>query len=316
METTDDYMIFGPVPSRRLGNSMGINVMPSKVCSYSCVYCQVGRTLHLTNQRRRFCDPAVLFEKIKGKTVSCRNSGTRIDYITFVSDGEPTLDLNLGEEIDLVKQLGYKIAVITNSSLLWREDVRGELNRADLVSVKVDAVSDEIRNKINRPRDGGKTADILSGIKEFVSGYRGNILTETMLVRDLNTITEEVERIADFISTLKPLKSYVSIPTRPPAEDWVLPANPYSLAVSYQFFKDRRIDVEYLIEYEGNAFSFTGNVENDILSITSVHPMRRDAVDEYLIKAKADWSEVEKLLEKGKISEVTFNGHKFYVRKF
>ncbi|RKZ00434.1 MAG: radical SAM protein, partial [Candidatus Hydrothermota bacterium] len=114
---------FGPVPSRRLGRSLGVNNIPVKICTYSCVYCQIGRTLKIQVDREEFYSPDEVFGEVKEKVEDIRKKGEALDYITFVPDGEPTLDLNLGKEILLVKSLGFKVAVITNSSLIDREDV-------------------------------------------------------------------------------------------------------------------------------------------------------------------------------------------------
>ncbi len=128
---------------------------------------------------------------------------------------------------------------------------------------------------------------------------------------------DEFERIADFLAELKPDVAYIAVPTRPPAEEWVKPASEEAINRAFQAFVERLGDerVEYLIGYEGNAFAFTGNVEEDLLSITSVHPMREDAVKEFLRKANADWSVVEKLLREGKLIELEYSGRKFYMRK-
>ncbi|GAH79790.1 unnamed protein product, partial [marine sediment metagenome] len=118
---------FGPVPSRRLGRSLGINNIPPKVCSYSCVYCQVGRTLNIQVERRTFYEPEKILEEAFDRVKKTEKIGEAINYLTFVPDGEPTLDKNLGRTIELLKPPGIKIAVITNGSLIWREDVREEL---------------------------------------------------------------------------------------------------------------------------------------------------------------------------------------------
>ena len=120
---------FGPIPSRRLGRSLGVNHIPPKVCTYSCVYCQVGRTSSLRIRRCAFYDPARVAEAVRERVAQARSSGEAVDFITFVPDGEPTLDINLGQEIARLRPLGIPIAVITNGSLLWREDVRADLSR-------------------------------------------------------------------------------------------------------------------------------------------------------------------------------------------
>ena len=141
---------FGPVPSRRLGMSMGINNIPAKACTYACIYCQVGRTMLLTRNRCEFYEPEKIYQAVQKKVAKALESGIKTDYLTFVPDGEPTLDVNLGKTIDLLKPLGIPIAVITNSSLMWRTDVRRELAKADWVSLKMDAFEDGIWRRIIR----------------------------------------------------------------------------------------------------------------------------------------------------------------------
>ena len=136
-----------------------------------------------------------------------------------------------------------------------------------------------------------------------------------MLVRDINDNLEELESIAEFIEGLKPKTSYISIPIRPPAEVWVKPATEQTLNLAFQRFKDKAIEVEFLIGYEGNAFAFTGNIEEDLLSITSVHPMREEAVNEFLKKANGDWNVIEKLIAESKLVEMEYKDKKFYLRK-
>jgi len=136
-----------------------------------------------------------------------------------------------------------------------------------------------------------------------------------MLIQDINDSGPELEKIADFISNLNAKKSYISIPTRPPAEKWATPADEFDISRAYQVFRERGIDTEYLIGFEGNAFAFTGNVKEDLLSITSVHPMREDGVNSFLSKAKVDWNIIEKLIKEDKLIEVVYKGKKFYMRK-
>jgi wyosine [tRNA(Phe)-imidazoG37] synthetase (radical SAM superfamily) len=308
---------FGPVPSRRLGKSLGINNIPPKTCTYSCIYCQLGRTNNMQINRREFYKPEEIMYAVEKKVKEARERAEPVNYLTFVPDGEPTLDINLGEEIDLLRSLslGVKIAVITNASLIWNKDVKDDLYKADWVSLKIDAVSQGIWQRIDRPHGSLKLDKIREGVSEFSRTFNGNLATETMLVREVDNDTEELEQVADFIAELNPKKSYISIPTRPPAEKWVKPATEYNINMAYQIFKERGIDAEYLIGYEGNAFAFTGNVEEDLLSITSVHPMRKDGVNELLAKAKADWNIIEKLIKEDKLVEVKYKDKKFYMRK-
>jgi len=306
---------FGPVPSRRLGQSLGINNIPPKTCTYSCIYCQLGRTNNMQINREEFYKPEGIIRSVEKKVKESGERKEPIDYLTFVPDGEPTLDINLGEEIKLLKPLGIKIAIITNSSLIWNKAVRDVLSKAYWVSVKIDAISQNIWHKIDRPHRSLKLQEILKGISEFSDSFNGYLVTETMLIQNVNDNSSELENIADFISNLNIKKSYVSIPTRPPTEKWVKPATEYKINSAYQIFKEKGIDVEHLIGYEGNAFAYTGNVEEDLLSITSVHPMKEEAIIEFLKKADSNWDIIKKLIEEKKLVEIKYKKNKFYMRK-
>ena len=315
MENTAKLIAFGPVPSRRLGQSLGINNIPPKNCTYSCVYCQVGRAQKMITERKEFYRTEEIVQQVEQKIFQARDKGETIDYLAFVPDGEPTLDINLGRVIDRLKPLGIKIAVITNASLVWEKSVRDDLCRADWVSLKTDAVSEDIWRKINRPHKSLKLENILRGMLEFSDMFKGTLVTETMLVQGVNDSEDEIKKIANFIFGLKVLKSYISIPTRPPAEKEVKPSDENAINMAYQFFIKKGIDTEYLIGYEGNAFAFTGDVRQDLLSITSVHPMKEEAVVELLNKAKADRDIVESLILEGKLRRVCYRDQDFYVRK-
>ena len=171
MPASDVRYSFGPVPSRRLGKSLGINNIPAKVCTYSCVYCQVGRTTAMPLDRRLFYPPEEIFRDVQGRLAKAKEASETVDYLTFVPDGEPTLDINLGKAIMLLKSLDVPVGVITNGSLLWRDDVREALGKADWVSLKIDAVQEGIWRQINRPhkdiepvRDSGWDACICQNL--------------------------------------------------------------------------------------------------------------------------------------------------------
>lgn len=308
-------LTFGPVPSRRLGHSLGINNIPPKTCSYSCVYCQVGKTTDMRIDRKAFYEPAEILRNVELKVGQAKEKGETVDYLTFVADGEPSLDNNLGSEIDLLRSSGIKIAVITNASLLWREDVRHDLRKADWVSIKTDAVNENVWRRIDRPHKLLKLDEISNGVLEFRKNFSGELTTETMLVRGFNDNEQELDDIADFLRMLRPDRSYLAVPTRPPADRMVRAADEKTLNSAYQIFSEKLENVEYLVGYEGNAFACTGNIEDDLLSITSVHPMREDAVKEMLEKADSDWGTIEGLLRKGSMVETEYEGKKFYMRK-
>lgn len=314
-DSKPEHVAYGPVPSRRLGRSLGINNIPPKICSYSCIYCQLGRTGNMRVTRRKYYEPEELVKRVQEKVRNARKIGESIDYLTFVPDGEPTLDINLGREIELLKPLGIKIAVITNASLISRTDVRQDLIRADWVSLKVDSTREDLWRKVNRPQKTLRLQAILDGMLAFSSSYHGDLATETMLVRDLNDDDRQFAEVADFVAQLKPTKAYLSIPTRPPAEKWVQPSREGSINRAYQIFSEKVGNIEYLIGYEGNAFAFTGDLEQDILGITAVHPMREEAMHELLGRAKAEWPVIEKLMAQRQLVKTEYQGRSFYMRR-
>jgi len=264
---------------------------------------------------RLFYEPLTLLEEVKDKVEQANVAQEPIDYLTFVPDGEPTLDKNLGQEIDAVRTLGIPIAIITNSSLLWREEVREWVSQADWVSVKVDSVDPRTWRRVNRPHRSLELERVLEGIRLCAAAFAGQLASERMLVNGLNDTEADAEQVADFLGKLRPSAAYISIPTRPPAEDWAHGPAEDVVNRFYQVVRNRLDNVEYLIGYEGNAFAFTGNVEEDLLSITAVHPMRQDAVDSFLAKAKADWSAVDSLITRDQLIETEHEGRKFYMRK-
>jgi wyosine [tRNA(Phe)-imidazoG37] synthetase (radical SAM superfamily) len=306
---------FGPVPSRRLGRSLGVNNIPPKACTYSCVYCQLGRTKNRVIKPSEFYDPARIVQEVEELAAKAGRAGEPIDYLTFVADGEPSLDIHLGEAMEQMRLSGLKIAVITNSSLIWDKRIRQNLQKADWVSLKIDSVDEETWRKINRPHHSLELRKILDHIVAFAREYRGKLVTETMLVRGLNDSEDHMKKTADFIGGVQPATSYLSVPVRPPAEDWVGPPAEEDLIRAYQLLSARVQNTEYLIGYEGNAFAFTGDLEKDLLSITAVHPMREEAVNDFLSRAEADWSVVEGLIARGALVKREFQGRTFYARK-
>lgn len=306
---------FGPIPSRRLGRSLGINHIPPKICTYSCVYCQVGRTIRMQVDRRPFYAPEEVLRDVQDQVEKVRAAGERVDHLSFVPDGEPTLDVNLGREIESLRPLGVPIAVITNGSLLWREDVREDLGKADWVSLKVDAVQESVWRHINRPHASLHLPAILEGMLAFARSYKGTLVTETMLVEGVNDGEASLREVAGFLARLKPARAYISIPTRPPAEKWVRPPTEEAILRAYRVLAPAVGEVELLIGYEGDAFAATGDAREDLLRITAVHPMRKEAVEALLARNGAGWEVVRGLIEDGSLAETEYGGHTYYVRR-
>jgi wyosine [tRNA(Phe)-imidazoG37] synthetase (radical SAM superfamily) len=305
---------FGPVPSRRLGRSLGINNIPPKACSYSCVYCQIGPTPAPETSPRVFYTPQAILRAVSERLEVLAQRGEPVDWLTFVPDGEPTLDTNLGATLDLLRPLGIPIAVISNASLAWRPEVRAALSKADWLSLKVDAVDPAIWRRVNRPHPDLRPEAILDGITHLAASFGGTLTTETLLVAGLNDGAASVSAVADFLATFEPEVAYLAVPTRPPAEPTVRPPDEATLTAAFQRLSARLPRVEYLIGYEGDAFAATGKVEDDLLGITAVHPLREEGLQALLAKAGAGWEIVERLLAAGALRCVDYQGHRFYHR--
>jgi wyosine [tRNA(Phe)-imidazoG37] synthetase (radical SAM superfamily) len=309
-------LVFGPVPSRRLGRSLGINNIPFKTCSYSCKYCQLGRTNKLSIRRKEFISPEEIFNEANTFVESLRKMCEPIDYVTIVPDGEPTLDCNLGETILRLRDLGIKIAVICNSSLIDDDQVKKDLEHADLVSFKVDTAEQDIWKNVNCPHGKLSLEGIKHGLVEFASTFKGTLVTETMLLQNCNDSFSSLVKTADFIRRLNSDKSYILIPTRPPAVDSVQVPSIEKLVAVYRFFRGEVGETELIINNEGKNFSFINKVEDELLGITSVHPMREDAVAEYLKKSNNSWQVINNLIKKNLLKEVEYQRNKYYVRNF
>jgi wyosine [tRNA(Phe)-imidazoG37] synthetase (radical SAM superfamily) len=306
---------YGPVPSRRLGRSLGINNIPPKHCTYACVYCQLERPSTLRLERQPFYEPERILEQVRAKMDEAGQQGEQIDYLTFVPDGEPTLDVNLGQEIKMLQPLGIATAVITNGSLLNRPQVREELGKADWVSIKLDTAAKSVWRRLNRPHGKLTLAEVIEGELAFAGDYDGVLATETMLVAGLNDSDASLTGVAEVLERIAPDVAYVSIPTRPPSEAWVRAPDEERINRAYQVISERVGRVETLIGYEGNAFTATGDVEEDLLSITAVHPMREDAVEALLRRADAAWDVVERLEDEDYLVRVDYSGKAFYLRR-
>jgi len=309
-------LVFGPVPSRRLGRSIGINNIPPKICSFACVYCQVGPTLDRDVEVRSFHDPDRLAGEVAGRVAEVRARDEDVDYLTFVPDGEPTLDAGLAATMGLLRPLGIPIAVITNGSLLFRADVRDTLHGADWVSVKVDAVDEDLWRRVNRPDPDLDFAATMEGIAAFAASYDGELVSETMLVSGMNDGAASVDAVGAFLATAGFTRSYLSIPTRPTPFAAITAPDEETVNRAYHLLARHVGNVEYLVGYEGDAFSTTGDPRIDLLGITAVHPMRSSAVRELLDATDADWGVVDALIADGSITETSYRGETFYVRRF
>jgi len=214
--------VFGPVQSRRMGRSLGVDPVQDKTCTLDCVYCQLGATSHKSLERRQYVPANKVLDEIR----TVIDSGKKIDYITFSGTGEPTLNIELGSMISGIKAMcAVPVAVITNSTLMHLEDVRTDLMLADLVVPSIDAVSTQAFARTNRPHHAIDLERMLDGLKTFSRAYTGRLWVEVMLVQGINNTETELQALADYMKLLNCEKIQINTVTRPPAEANCRPVN-------------------------------------------------------------------------------------------
>jgi wyosine [tRNA(Phe)-imidazoG37] synthetase (radical SAM superfamily) len=267
-------------------------------------------------ERRVFYTPDDMIRQVERKLHDSSVDDAGVDYITLVPDGEPTLDINLGQLLEGLKELGTPMAVITNSSLLWDPLVRRELALADLVSLKVDSVIPGTWRALDRPHGRLDIREIMEGILEFSRCYKGRLITETMLVEGLNTSRTEMEALSEFLAMVRPSRAYLSVPSRPPAEKGIRTPDRESLEAARDTLLSALDDVELLTGYEGDDFSGPDDTVAALLGILAVHPMRESAVLEFL-RGRADPQRtLDRLAGSGRILREVYRGSVYYRRRF
>lgn len=216
--------IFGPVPSRRLGMSLGVDLCPMKVCSYDCIYCELGRTTYKTIERREYVPKSRVIKALEIYFMERKSDG--LDYVTFAGSGEPTLNSSLGAVIRKVKKLtNTPVAVLTNGSLLLDPKVRSELAPADLVIPSLDAATRECFRKINRPVLKVKVEDVIEGVRLFSREFHNEIWLEILFVEGVNDHSSEVEKLVEHVDEIQPSKVQISTVVRPPGVGHAPPVN-------------------------------------------------------------------------------------------
>jgi len=209
--------IFGPVPSRRLGRSLGVDLVPFKTCTYDCIYCQLGPTTHKTIERKEYVPLQDVLAELKTRLASSP------DYITLSGSGEPTLFSRVGELIDRIKAMtDVPVAVLTNGSLLWQKDLRTQLLGADLVIPSLDAGNERTFRLVNRPHRGISFEAMLSGLTDFRREFRGQYWLEIFLLEGYTANEQQLAELVECVNLIKPDRVQLNTVTRPPAEDFAV----------------------------------------------------------------------------------------------
>lgn len=299
--------VYGPVPSRRLGISMGISPIPKKACNYSCIYCQLGRTDIMTNTRKMFFP----VQKIMTEFDEVLKKSIFFDVVTIVGEGEPTLYSGLGELISEIKGRSDKpVALITNGALLYDRDLRRKISAADIVLPSMDAYDDASFRRINRPFGQISFERVADGLIAFSKEYAGQLWLEIMLMAGINDDEESLKKFALALTKIKYDRLYLNTPVRPPAESEVKALSCEAMHGAEVCLGGISID---LLVSEG----FHSEIEDDyeaILSIIKRHPMNQFEIRSFLESRNCEQiNNVIKVLEYNKnINVINYRGYNTY----
>ncbi len=260
--------LYGPVPSRRLGFSLGVDLVPFKTCSLDCVYCQLGRTTNLTIDRKEYSPTGEIIDELN----QYLKSSPSLDFITFSGSGESTLHSRLGEMIGLVKENypQYKVAVLTNGTLFCRGEVREEVKRADLLVPSLDAVSEPVFKRLNRPHHGLNLEEIISGLIQLRNEFEGEIWLEVFIVPNLNDSETELQVLKEAIERINPDKVQLNTLDRPGAESWVVAARKERLEKIASYLPRAEVIAKFPSEKKTGAYS--KDIEASIVSTLKRRP--------------------------------------------
>lgn len=262
--------IFGPVPSRRLGISLGIDIVPFKTCSLNCIYCECGHTNRLTLQRQHFIEVLPLLAQLK-KILKSLN---HVDYLTFSGSGEPTLNKDIGIMIsEIKKSTAIPVAVLTNGTLLSRDDVVQDLLEADVVLPSLDAVSENVFSEINRPHPGLKLAEVIRGLIRFREVFPGQIWLEIFVVKSVNDNDRELSELYRTVKKIKPDKVQLNSLDRPPADSRVQPVEIGILEAIKEKWTDLPVEIVKRTHRREEIAAFSKNLENTILNTIIRRPL-------------------------------------------
>jgi wyosine [tRNA(Phe)-imidazoG37] synthetase (radical SAM superfamily) len=261
--TAAQQLVYGPVPSRRLGRSLGVDLIPLKTCTYDCVYCQLGRTTNKTVRRGRWVDPDAVVAQVRDRLTS------KPDVIALAGSGEPTLHAGIGAVIDGIKAItDVPVAVITNGSLLGRPAVRRDLAAADIVLPSLDAPSEELYRRVNRPHASLHLDDLVDGLVSFRAAYGGQIWLEVMLLAGMTSPLPQVRRLAELAARIAPDRIQLNTAVRPPAESFAAPVDGAALDECAALFTPRAEVIADLPVSAGNGVA----AEADVLELVSRRP--------------------------------------------
>lgn len=300
--------IYGPVPSRRLGFSLGVDILPFKTCSMNCIYCQLGPSPKTTARRREYVPESEVLAQIR----KALESGQRIDAVTFSGSGEPTLHSGIGRLIRRIKKMtDIPAVVITNGSCLVSERVRRDLAGADIVVPSLDAVTPGVFRKINRPHPGVSPAKIIAALARFRREFRGQIWLEIMLVKGVNDAPAHLEKLKEAIARIGPDRVQLNTVVRPPAEPSARPLSLGELKKIKSFLGEK---TEIIARFQRKArTSRTKNIGSAILATAKRRPVTAEDLSLSLAESVvAVRARAGRLVKQGKLKRVMHKGREYF----
>lgn len=301
--------LYGPVPSRRLGRSLGVDLVPHKICTYNCIYCQIGKTTTQTLARKEYVPVKEVLNEIK---IFLRGESSSVDHLSLGGSGEPTLHSRIGRIIEGIKAMTpIPLAVLTNGALLYEKEVRMDLLRADILLPSMDAVSPEIFKKINRPDPDLSVERMIEGLIEFRKVFRGKIWLEILLCKGINDSPEELNRMKEVIEGIQPDLIHLNTVVRPPSEKWAIPLNREEMEKIQAFFGERATIIS---EFARHSFStIERDLREEILSILKRRPLSLSDLSRGMNLSEEDLEKhVDSLVQEKRINIRTFGGSVFY----
>ena len=300
--------IYGPVPSRRLGVSLGVDLFPGKTCSYDCVYCQLGRTTNKTIQRDVYLPAELIIREVKDFLAQLESP---VDYITFSGSGEPTLHSQIGPIIGEIKEMtSIPLAVITNGCLLFMDEVKRDLSEADLVIPSLDAVSKTVHETINRPEESLEIDRVIQGLVDFRERFRGQVWIEILFCRGINDDPSEIAKMKEVLERIDPNRIQLNTVYRPPAEDFASPLTEERLIEIKEVFGGK---ASVITPYRGNrSIGGKGEVEAHIIDALKRRPLTADDMSEILGLHPQEIVKHLKGLLNGKKVRHRLHGHKIF----
>jgi len=283
--------IFGPVPSRRLRRSLGVDLVPYKTCTFDCIYCDLGRTTRKTISRQSYVSPGEIQEELE---LYLSALDKKPDFISLSGSGEPTLNTNIGEIIRRIKEItSIPVAILTNSSLLSLDKVRRDLSEADVVLPSLDVITPALFEYINRPHASLGIEGIISGLIQFRKQYRGQLWLEILFCRGVNDGKDEIEKLKEVIETIEPDRVQLNTPVRPPAEDFAFPLTLAQLEEIRETLGDKAEMISEFAAPMGEEFNSIKDAE--ILNLIKRRPCTAEDISKAL---GLHLGEVVKYLEK------------------